>query len=128
MLCAARQYSDQMYCGECGLTWDMNDPEPPECNPTRRRAERARDMAMAEIATIMGGLQTTDTEETTMGDTPETIELVEELTKACELLDKAVVNLLPGAANIVADVGLINKALCAGAEARKKAKAVLSEK
>lgn len=28
--CKARQYSDQMMC-ECGLQWDMNDPEPPEC-------------------------------------------------------------------------------------------------
>lgn len=31
MTCAARQYSDQMHCGKCGLTWDMNDPEPPRC-------------------------------------------------------------------------------------------------
>lgn len=29
--CAARQYSDQMTCHKCGLVWDMNDPEPPEC-------------------------------------------------------------------------------------------------
>lgn len=29
--CAARQYSDQMHCAKCGLTWDMNDPEPPKC-------------------------------------------------------------------------------------------------
>lgn len=31
MACKARQYSDQMICGECGLSWDTNDPEPPEC-------------------------------------------------------------------------------------------------
>lgn len=29
--CLARQYSDQMVCHKCGLVWDMNDPEPPEC-------------------------------------------------------------------------------------------------
>ena len=29
--CLARQYSDQMLCGICGLAWDVNDPEPPEC-------------------------------------------------------------------------------------------------
>lgn len=29
--CHARQYSDQMICTPCGLAWDMNDPEPPEC-------------------------------------------------------------------------------------------------
>lgn len=28
--CKARQHSDQMACS-CGLAWDMNDPEPPEC-------------------------------------------------------------------------------------------------
>jgi hypothetical protein len=33
--CAARQYSDQMHCQVCRLTWDMNDPDPPAC----RRAE-----------------------------------------------------------------------------------------
>lgn len=29
--CHARQYGDQMCCGKCALTWDVNDPEPPEC-------------------------------------------------------------------------------------------------
>ena len=29
--CAAKQWSDQMNCVECGLLWDMNDPEPPLC-------------------------------------------------------------------------------------------------
>lgn len=29
--CEARQYSDQMHCGRCGLQWDMNDDDPPEC-------------------------------------------------------------------------------------------------
>jgi hypothetical protein len=28
--CKARQFSDQMLC-ECGLAWDVNDPDPPEC-------------------------------------------------------------------------------------------------
>ena len=31
MTCQARQHSDQMVCDACGLTWDMNDPEPPKC-------------------------------------------------------------------------------------------------
>lgn len=31
MTCQARQYSDQMQCGACGLQWDINDPEPPAC-------------------------------------------------------------------------------------------------
>lgn len=29
--CRAVQYSDQMHCPDCDLTWDMNDPEPPPC-------------------------------------------------------------------------------------------------
>ena len=29
--CLARQHSDQMICMKCGLVWDVNDPEPPEC-------------------------------------------------------------------------------------------------
>ncbi len=31
MTCHARQHSDQMLCGRCGLAWDVNDPEPPAC-------------------------------------------------------------------------------------------------
>lgn len=29
--CKARQFSDQMHCSVCNLTWDINDPCPPEC-------------------------------------------------------------------------------------------------
>lgn len=29
--CAARQYSDQMHCAACRLTWDTNDTDPPPC-------------------------------------------------------------------------------------------------
>ena len=29
--CEARQYPDQMNCQRCGLYWDMNDPDPPDC-------------------------------------------------------------------------------------------------
>ena len=29
--CEAQQVSDQMRCERCGLVWDMNDPDPPEC-------------------------------------------------------------------------------------------------
>lgn len=28
---AARQYGDQMQCARCGKSWDVNDPDPPEC-------------------------------------------------------------------------------------------------
>ena len=29
--CAARQFSDQMVCEPCGLTWDTNDSDEPRC-------------------------------------------------------------------------------------------------
>lgn len=29
--CQARQVSDELQCGKCGLTWDVNDPDPPSC-------------------------------------------------------------------------------------------------
>lgn len=36
MTCKARQHSDQMQCGRCGLAWDVNDPESPACRPVAR--------------------------------------------------------------------------------------------
>jgi rubredoxin len=35
--CKAHQVSDQMNCHACGLVWDMNDPDPPECLPEKVR-------------------------------------------------------------------------------------------
>lgn len=29
--CEAVQYSDQMQCARCGLSYDVNDPDPPDC-------------------------------------------------------------------------------------------------
>lgn len=40
--CEARQYSDQMMCDRCALVWDMNDPEPPECEPFPLRRQRGQ--------------------------------------------------------------------------------------
>lgn len=31
MTCRAKHRGDQMMCDECGLVWDVNDPDPPEC-------------------------------------------------------------------------------------------------
>lgn len=33
--CHAEQYSDQMHCATCALTWDMNDLQPPQCKEHR---------------------------------------------------------------------------------------------
>ena len=47
--CHARQYSDQMICAPCGLNWDTNDPEPPECRKNIKRA-------VAKVAKIEAAL------------------------------------------------------------------------
>lgn len=43
--CKAIQMSDNMVCRQCGVRWDANDPEPPECrqdvNETERDAKAA---------------------------------------------------------------------------------------
>lgn len=46
--CHAYQASDQMRC-KCGLAWDVNDPEPPECKglPDRRTGPPERRAAVA---------------------------------------------------------------------------------
>jgi len=31
IVCAARRINEQMMCRKCGLQWDIDDPEPPEC-------------------------------------------------------------------------------------------------
>ena len=31
MTCRAKQCSDSMVCEPCGMSWDMNDPDPPKC-------------------------------------------------------------------------------------------------
>lgn len=46
--CQARQYGDQMICAPCGLIWDTNDPEPPQCRPVDKRTKRAKAVAKFE--------------------------------------------------------------------------------
>lgn len=42
MACAARQHSDQVQCPRCNHTWDVNDPNPPECRDQIRVREISR--------------------------------------------------------------------------------------
>ena len=48
-VCMARRYGDQMICGPCGLTWDVNDPEPPECHKVDRRLKIVKDTAKLDV-------------------------------------------------------------------------------
>ncbi len=53
--CKAKRYSDQMICDACGLQWDINDIDPPECNPVKISARKAVD-AKKQIADIRSRL------------------------------------------------------------------------
>lgn len=54
--CYARQYSDQMQCGKCGLAWDVNDPEPPRCQPIKQPswAEQDKKRGREVLARLRG--------------------------------------------------------------------------
>ena len=60
MTCQARQYSDQMQCGRCGLAWDVSDPEPPRCSPRPAPLPISRpehDVAEAEHKARLAGVR-----------------------------------------------------------------------
>lgn len=50
--CQARQYSDQMLCGKCGLAWDVNDQDRPKCRPDPAQEFRNL-MTRAEIPAVL---------------------------------------------------------------------------
>lgn len=52
-LCQARQYGDQMICAACGLNWDTNDTETPECRKIDRRSKKAREAAVGLDAAMV---------------------------------------------------------------------------
>ena len=47
--CEARQYSDQMQCARCGLAYDVNDPEPPDCLTREQASKLKGQRALARI-------------------------------------------------------------------------------
>lgn len=49
-VCQARQHSDQMFCKQCGIGWDMNDPEPPTCG---RKSVTLEDVLLSKITKEM---------------------------------------------------------------------------
>jgi hypothetical protein len=50
MSCEARQYGDEMKCGRCGLSWDVNDADRPNCSRAiDRRAIPDRRVTHASI-------------------------------------------------------------------------------
>lgn len=59
--CEARQYSDQMQCDACGLVWDMNDVDPPECAPTVVHVKKGA--AVGPSGTLPDVISTSDLEQ-----------------------------------------------------------------
>lgn len=53
--CKARRMQDQMQCAACGLAWDIDDPDPPEC-PLENRKQRG----LAVFAKIKEDLKNAD--------------------------------------------------------------------
>lgn len=49
-ICKAKQINDQKMCFRCGIQWDVNDPEPPECKSNKTLAEEkiAQEKSVAE--------------------------------------------------------------------------------
>jgi len=43
--CEARQYSDQMVCVKCDLSWDVNDLDPPKCGNEKTEDDRRKFVA-----------------------------------------------------------------------------------
>ncbi len=58
--CQAVQHSDQKVCTRCGLCWDMNDPDPPQCKTAHDLAMDAmrKDLGIFNIECIRGGVTT----------------------------------------------------------------------
>lgn len=45
MTCQARREGDQMCCGRCGLAWDVDDEERPECRQDGPEFEDGQEFA-----------------------------------------------------------------------------------
>lgn len=57
--CSARRVNEQMQCGKCGLAWDVNDPEPPQCRPITQSSwhEQDRKRGRDVLARLKAGLK-----------------------------------------------------------------------
>lgn len=40
--CEARRQCDEYHCARCGYTWDVKDPDPPECKPKKDPKQNGR--------------------------------------------------------------------------------------
>lgn len=50
--CRARRLNDQMVCYHCSKSWDVDDEDPPKCEP--KKADRMPDFRTPERLTKVG--------------------------------------------------------------------------
>ncbi len=50
--CHARHYGDQIMCAPCGLNWDANDLEPPECRKHDGRSKVVKLTKQMEVPNL----------------------------------------------------------------------------
>lgn len=52
MACKAKQYNDQMLC-ECGLAWDVNDPDRPPCRDRKWYDKQRAELEVKKMKEIL---------------------------------------------------------------------------
>lgn len=55
--CRARRENDQLVCRQCGLAWDVNDPDPPACREPPSKREQNRQRALRHLDAIIQELE-----------------------------------------------------------------------
>jgi len=56
--CKARRENDGMCCHRCGFTWDVNDPNPPECKTDKQLRTVAIDNALSQSMKLLTNVST----------------------------------------------------------------------
>lgn len=46
--CGSRRENDQLVCRQCGLAWDVNDPDPPACRMPPTETPKAREPKLSK--------------------------------------------------------------------------------
>lgn len=50
--CKAYQRGDQWFCDRCGIVWDINDTDPPDC-PKQGNEARNRDLGAVTLKNLI---------------------------------------------------------------------------
>lgn len=59
--CDARYYQGQWLCQTCGLTWDYNDPERPQCQPLPKPIQpQSKRISLEQLRSVREAIQSGD--------------------------------------------------------------------